>query len=97
MKFPSLVAAALLGLVSTAPAQPFGLTHRMLPPDGDYTQALALGDVDGDGDLDAFVGNGEFNGPQQSRLYLNDGTGLFTDVTATILSVPSFDAQAVAL
>jgi hypothetical protein len=38
------------------------------------SMAVALGDMDGDGDLDAYVGNGTYN-----RLYLNDGTGSFSD------------------
>jgi len=43
-------------------------------------------DVDNDGDLDLFfVNSGPTNrfGTGQPRLYLNDGTGHFTDVTAT--------------
>jgi FG-GAP-like repeat/Calx-beta domain len=40
----------------------------------DSSQDLALGDLDGDGDLDAFVAN---EGP--NRIYLNDGNGTFTD------------------
>ena len=37
----------------------------------------AVGDVDNDGDADVYVAN---LGPD--RLYRNDGTGRFTDVTA---------------
>ena len=37
--------------------------------------AVALGDLDGDGDLDAFV----TNTGQQNTVWINDGTGLFTD------------------
>ena len=37
--------------------------------------AVALGDVDGDGDLDAFVANSN----QANRVWLNDGSGTFTD------------------
>ena len=33
----------------------------------------ALGDLDGDGDLDAVLANGE----DDDRLYINDGTGIF--------------------
>ncbi len=43
---------------------------------------VSLGDLDGDGDLDAFVANGDFLGGarnQPDRVYLNDGTGKFTD------------------
>jgi hypothetical protein len=38
------------------------------------SRAVALGDVDGDGDLDAFVGN---LGPNE--VWLNDGAGTFVD------------------
>ena len=40
------------------------------------TQGVALGDVDGDGDLDAFTA---VNSQISNRLFLNDGTGVFTD------------------
>jgi hypothetical protein len=39
-----------------------------------WSNESALGDVDGDGDLDAYVGNA---GPNE--LWLNDGAGFFTD------------------
>ena len=44
-------------------------------PDGD-TYQIALGDVDGDGDLDAVFANMRFN---FSALWLNDGTGYFVN------------------
>ncbi len=68
---------ALAGLAALAPAQPFEFTHQMVPPDRESTLSVALGDVDGDGDLDALVGTW---GP--IRLYLNDDGGVFRDVTA---------------
>ncbi|MCP4538326.1 MAG: tandem-95 repeat protein [Chloroflexi bacterium] len=56
---------------------------------GSATQAVVLGDVDGDGDLDALVGNyaSEFSGDWlggENRIWLNDGTGVFTDSSQTL-------------
>ncbi|HKB16973.1 MAG TPA: hypothetical protein VKF62_12985, partial [Planctomycetota bacterium] len=70
-------------LASAAPAQRFGFAHQMLPAEPQSAQALAVGDVDGDGDLDAFVGNGGGPSARPDRLYLNGGTGIFADATAT--------------
>jgi hypothetical protein len=61
-------------------------TQSTLPQLSLYTLCVELGDVDGDGDLDAFFGNG---GPDS--LLLNDGSGRFADVTATHL--PSLDRE----
>jgi hypothetical protein len=52
-----------------------------------YSSArIALGDIDNDGDLDMYICNsGTSNrfGSGQNRIYVNDGTGVFTDETAT--------------
>ena len=48
------------------------------------SEAIDLGDVDGDGDLDAFVGNTQGNGEEfqndlPNEVWLNDGSGIFND------------------
>lgn len=47
----------------------------------DNSKGLALGDVDGDGDLDLLVANFM----QATRLYLNNGAGVFTAAAANAL------------
>ncbi|MEM7201665.1 MAG: VCBS repeat-containing protein [Planctomycetota bacterium] len=55
-------------------------TAARMPPDTQNTYALAMGDVDLDGDSDLVLGN-----DGQNQLYLNDGAGRFVDVTATLM------------
>lgn len=56
-----------------------------LPIDVLFSLGADVGDLDNDGDLDIVVANGVINdqGPSSliNRIYLNDGTGKFTDVT----------------
>ena len=65
-----------------------GFTEASFIADSDYTDCIALGDLDGDSDADMVVGNGftwtqtmSFPFGGQNRLYLNDGSGVFTDGT----------------
>ena len=58
------------------------------------TLAVALGDVDGDGDLDIFMGNGGWSPHQPNEVWLNDGSGSFTDSGQRLGEA---DTQAVAL
>ena len=56
------------------------------------TSDVDLVDVDGDGDLDVFVADGTANiAGRPNRLYLNDGRGRFTDVSATNLPASTND------
>jgi hypothetical protein len=63
-----------------------------LPVDVLYSLGAAAGDIDNDGDLDIVLANGVINdqGPNSlcNRLYLNDGTGNFTDVTFGADGIP---------
>ncbi len=68
----------------------FIVATGQLPPILDFTEAVALGDVDGDGDLDALMGNGDLFGVglgEQNRLYLNDGSGVFADATVKLPAI----------
>ena len=49
-----------------------------LPQQSDFTHSAAFGDIEGDGDLDLYVGNisGQLDIPPQ--LWVNDGSGLFS-------------------
>ena len=69
-------------------------TASRMPTDPDNTQAVACGDVDGDGDPDLVFGN--FGTAFQNRLYLNDGTGTFADVTAARMPMDTDLTAAVA-
>jgi hypothetical protein len=75
------------------------VTASRMPVDAEYTQDVALGDVDGDGDLDLLTGHvGARPGANRNALFVNGGTGTFTDVTAARMPGRAFDATwAVAL
>ena len=71
----------------------FPLANRVLFNDGSgsftdtgqslgdtYSDMVALADLDGDGDLDAFVANDDlFANDPANTVWLNDGSGFFTD------------------
>jgi hypothetical protein len=43
------------------------------------SRGVRLGDVDGDGDFDAFVANSQYEAAEPDRIWLNDGSGSFAD------------------
>jgi hypothetical protein len=68
------------GLLFEDFAEPAGVANSRLDGRGnDRHSGPAFADMDGDGDLDLFLG-GIFNDP--SKIYENDGTCRFTDVTS---------------
>ncbi|MCA8964095.1 MAG: VCBS repeat-containing protein, partial [Planctomycetes bacterium] len=69
------------------------VTATQMPNLSEWTESVALGDVDGDGDLDLVCGNDYAD----DRLYVNNGAGFFTDATAAQMPPAHGDAQTVAL
>lgn len=63
----------------------FRFSMQSLPPNGENTSCIAIYDVDGDGDLDLFVGSsvksGDYGASPKSSLLINQGNGQFRDET----------------
>lgn len=65
-------------------------TPQRMPVDSGSATSMQFGDVDGDGFADLVIANSNFSsGGQQNRLYLNDGTGTFTDATPSHMPTAS--------
>lgn len=63
----------------------FQFSMNSLPPIGENTSCVAMHDLDGDGDLDLFVGSnvstGDYGASPKSSLLINQGKGQFKDET----------------
>ena len=69
-------------LMQTENGQLIDETKRRLPQQRENTRSIAVGDIDGDGDLDIYMCNLEHAvGP---RFYINDGAGYFEQDTERI-------------
>ncbi|MEZ6036076.1 MAG: FG-GAP-like repeat-containing protein [Planctomycetota bacterium] len=82
-----------LGLLYDDPLRiddtPWGGFHRFC--------SVAAGDVDGDGDIDLYFGDYQQGGTRPNdiddRLLINDGTGYFTDETATRMTAEMVESS----
>lgn len=67
----------------------FASADGALPDHRTSDQAVASADIDGDGDLDLFIGGrnvpGEWPAPPPSHVLINDGRGRFVDASGTWL------------
>ena len=70
-----LIGVCILGLGLLSGCTAYGWPSNTRP----HTYAAALGDLDGDGDLDAYLANGRNEGVANDTVWLNDGGGPFAE------------------
>jgi len=68
----------------------FTLAANAFPLNKDNISVIAANDFDGDGDIDLFIGAGcvskEYGVTPLSHMYINNGKGIFTDMSAAQLN-----------
>lgn len=101
-----LIPVLLVGFKSLKPTSSFEPTQQFVKtttdsmfttawtfPSSDVTLAIEWGDMDGDGDLDILVGN---SGGEANKIYQNDGSGRFIDITNGDLKTDTLSTKSVA-
>jgi hypothetical protein len=63
-------------------------TASLLPEDGEYSEVLDCGDIDGDGDIDIIVANDD-----QNAVLINNGSGVFEDQTTDRIPTNDFASK----
>ena len=91
MPFPTRAFASVIGVAAALPAaaqiQFVDETSTRFPVQAEYTNYIAVGDIDADGDLDICFANGQgyssLGTLLKPRIYINNGSGVFADQTDT--------------
>ncbi|RKZ26916.1 hypothetical protein DRQ26_03745, partial [bacterium] len=68
------------------------ITTARAVPDAEYTEDIALADIDSDGDMDIILANRH----KKDRIYINDGSGFFSDETWRISPIDETTKRIVA-
>ena len=93
----SVLLLTFIGFTQLLLAQSFSEITTDTPLPGPYYGSVAFSDINGDGYPDVLItGQDEFgnSGNPLSKLYLNDGTGNFTEKTGTSLAAVGYGAVA---
>jgi hypothetical protein len=75
------IASPAMSASSSAPAAPIFVDsgQELASMRGNTSRDVALGDLDGDGSVDAVVIQGSFGSAQENVIWINSGNGIFTE------------------